>query len=125
MKKAVLLAATILCTHQAYALHWLNCSNADQTFRIQEKEVWGANPVSCTFRGETVKGNVVVLDKNTVVVLNHAQGSNPREFTTDFAATAYYKGAGDDLIPTEIVCHEESDAAVDFSHMPNGCRVER
>src|SRR4051812_19860664 len=102
MKKTILLAATILCTHQAYALHWPNCSNADQTFRIAEEEVWGANPVTCSFKGEAIRANFVAFDKRTEVELKREDGSSPREYKRDFAVTALFRGPGNDLTQTQV-----------------------
>src|ERR1700749_4591834 len=101
MKKTLLLAAMMLNVQSAYALHWFSCSSADQTFRIEEQEVWGANPTTCSFNGEALKDNVVVVDKTPIVELNRVDDAPPRDFKRDFTAIAHFKGVGDDLIAVQ------------------------
>jgi hypothetical protein len=53
--KLVIGSIALMCGDVACALGWTDCKNDDKQIIRTEKEMWGANPVTWTKEGKTLK----------------------------------------------------------------------
>jgi len=122
MKRILGLFAVALATNSASALHYFNCSSADQKLSITEREVWGANPVGCTYEGQSLTS--VILLKDSAVLIDENRGQDPRDWDKTFVITAAIGAAEETAAGIPILCHEVSTPQLDLKERPRPCKVE-
>src|SRR3989338_3976348 len=102
MKKTLVtsIVGTFLFIGQsAFALEWLNCSNAKGTLSRTEQEVWGANPVTWRYKGNEVPSPIEIFDEASKVVLMERQVGQVIDSTYAVTVTVRRR----DEMPLEII----------------------
>ncbi|MBY0370378.1 hypothetical protein K2X33_06805 [bacterium] len=115
--KLSLLVGALMAVN-ASALHYFNCSSADSSVQIVEKEIWGANPVGCYYQGEGLEDGEVVLDSKSLKIVEGQRGQPGGNWEAQYTVKA--KVTAKDLKPVSalLLCQEKSDSRLDFAAPP-------
>lgn len=90
MKNIIVTALfTTVLASPAFALHELNCSNASGSIVRTEQEIWGANPVDYTIRGQDNESIKISEDDAKVKFIKSSKVVLASEGTEDSLVETY------------------------------------
>src|SRR3989344_2446036 len=131
---AIVLLAAFAST-PAFALHGMNCWSATGWVSFTEKEIWGVNPMSCGFFGQTVREGVLTLKRDSVTMIANTAGRSTRDWKKTYVVNAKLtSGAGNlpriDGRPevaafnATLICEEWSSSAMDLVAPSTHCDIK-
>ncbi len=147
MKKGILILVVMFAGSNVWALHWFNCSSADGSVAVVEREIWGANPTGCYYKGEAVEEGRIELDKKTEKEIEKKSGfpDKNKDWERTFAVKGKLSSAKGlpaiaddseriarldkeekrDSVEAWLICKEVNTSALDFANIEPPCEVIR
>ncbi len=129
----VLAVVGLFVSTNSFALHEFSCSTATAALQIQEAEIWGANPVGCSYKGEQIENAKATLEKSTVKVVEGKVGKPGADWKAVYAVKGKIARTDGHALTTDkgapkeaegwFICKESSSSALDLVAPKKHCEV--